>query len=126
MMDSTTIASLNRRAARQASREHRYPTIVEQEDIDYAKAALVDGRNPRLDIPFIGEWHPRGYATTDNLYFVDSSGFGTRGERALTQGEFLDNLRPGFAYAIVEAGQFQVYVQEYKVRTYARRRGDDA
>ena len=118
-MSGAYIAELSRQATRKASREHCYPTIVEQEDLD---AALAAGHNPRLDIPFIGDWVPRGYVPTENLYFVDSSGFGTRGEPALTQEEFLNKLRPGYAYAIVEAGQFQVYVQEYEVRTYARRR----
>ena len=121
MMSGAVIRELSRQAARKASREHKYPTIIEQEDLDALCAPLAAGRTRSLDLPFIGDWTPRGYKATENQYFVDSSGFGTRGERALTQEEFLDKLRPGYAYAIVEAGQFQVYVQEYEVKTYARR-----
>ena len=122
MMSGAAIRELSRQAARKASQEHKYPTIIEQEDLDAAHAALDSCSRVQLDLPFIGDWTPRGYKATDNLYFVDSSGWGTRGERALVQREFLGNLRPGYAYAVVEAGQFQVYVQEYEVKTYTRRR----
>lgn len=47
-------------------------------------------------------------------HFVDSSGFGTRGELALTAGDFLDRVKQGLYYGITGVGQFQVYIGEYK------------
>jgi hypothetical protein len=49
-----------------------------------------------------------------NHYFVDSSGFGTESEPALTQEQFLKKIRKGFYYGITSVGQFQVYVGEYE------------
>lgn len=61
----------------------------------------------------IGEKIPLGYELT-NTYFVDSSGFGQEGEIALTLGQFLNKVKAGLYYAIKEAGQFQVYINEFK------------
>ena len=83
---------------------------IKREDIDRALA----GDTSRLRIPFVGTRNSRGYKATNNCYFVDSSGWGRAGEPALTFNQFLRVLRPGFAYAITRAGQFQVYVQEYE------------
>ena len=112
MMSGSQIADMSRQAARKAAREKKYPLIVEAEDLKNGIAWAMK----ILQFPFIGTWRPRGYTPTENLYFVDSSGWGSAGEAALTQEEFFAKLRPGFAYAVVEAGQFQVYVQEYTVR----------
>lgn len=49
-----------------------------------------------------------------NSYFVDSSGFGSDGEPALTFDKFLNKVKDGFYYGIQEVGQFQVYIGEYK------------
>jgi hypothetical protein len=38
----------------------------------------------------------------------------TPGEPALTQGQFIDRMKPGMGYAVIEEGQFQVYVGEFK------------
>ena len=62
-----------------------------------------------IGIPTIGDYVPRGWKLVDTL-FVDSSGFGERGEPALTMDAFYDLVRAGFGYAVVEAGQFQVHV----------------
>ena len=114
MMSGQQIADMSRQAARKAARDKKYPLIVEAEDLKNG----VEWAMKYLRFPFIGDWRPRGYTPTENLFFVDSSGFGSPGEAALTQEEFLAKLRPGFAYAVVEAGQFQVYVQEYVVKKY--------
>lgn len=47
---------------------------------------------------------------------VDSTGFGDRGELALTQEQFSEFIQrhPGYGYAITEAGQFQVVVAVYR------------
>jgi len=61
----------------------------------------------------IGDSIPLGYELTES-FFVDSSGFGTRGEMALTFDQFLAKVKAGYYYAIKEAGQFQVYINEFK------------
>lgn len=60
-----------------------------------------------------GEKTPLGYKVTE-VYFVDNSGFGTRGEMALTASDFLSKVKSGRYYAITGIGQFQVYVTEYE------------
>lgn len=111
MMSGYQIAEMSRQAARKASRDKKYPLIVEQEDLTDLVTAMA-----RLQFPFIGDWHPRGYAPTERCFFVDATGRGAPGEPAMTHEEFFGKLRPGYAYAVVEAGQFQVYVQEFTVR----------
>lgn len=64
----------------------------------------------------IGNDIPLGYELVET-FFVDSSGFGSKGELALTFEDFLDKVRAGFYYGIKEAGQFQVYIGEYKKLT---------
>lgn len=49
-------------------------------------------------------------------FFVDKSGWGRPGEPALTIGEFVDMIRPGYGYAVVEEGEFQVHVGVFKRR----------
>ena len=60
-------------------------------------------------IPFIGDKPIKGWRKIDSL-FVDSSGLGQRGEPALTQGQFVKQIKAGLAYGVTEAGQFQVRV----------------
>jgi len=67
----------------------------------------------------IGREIPFGYELV-NTYFVDNSGFGDRTEPALIFADFLDKVKAGFYYAIREAGQFQVYIGEYKRITKSR------
>ena len=63
--------------------------------------------------PHLGDYTPKGWKLVDT-YFVDSSGFGSEGEGALTFGQFLSKVKEGYGYAIGETGQFQVYIHEYK------------
>ena len=49
-------------------------------------------------------------------YFVDSSGFGRKGEPALTADEFLEKVKANRFYAITGIGQFQVHVGEYVLK----------
>jgi len=62
--------------------------------------------------PVVGHYIPAGWSPT-RRFFVDSSGFGSEGEGALTFGQFLQEVTGDKAYAITEAGQFQVYIQEF-------------
>jgi len=136
MMSLETIDAMSRKAARDSARDGRVPLIVWQEDID----AIREGRNARNGgIPFIGSRCPRGWKRVRlsdidekvtsrdwshgvtsggnhgyGSYFVDSSGWGSGGEAALTIGEFADRMIPGYGYAVEFAGQFQVNVAVYK------------
>ena len=51
-----------------------------------------------------------------NRFFVDSSGWGQENEPALTTDQFLEKVKAGRYYAIIEAGRFQVYVGEYVLK----------
>lgn len=61
----------------------------------------------------VGNGNIFGYELV-NTYFVDSSGFGRQEEIALTFPKFLEQVKTGYYYGIKEAGQFQVYIGEYK------------
>jgi len=108
MMSIATIHEMSRKAARKAAREHKIPFMVEAEDMGHIENVLHG-------IPYIGTYVPKGYKRVDS-YFVDSSGFGSESEPAMTFGAFCKKVRergPGYAYAITEVGQFQVYVGVY-------------
>jgi hypothetical protein len=108
MFSAEYIASESRRAARVAARNGQKPVIWEA------------GDKPPFNFPFIGDWRPRGYRLV-NALFVDSSGLGADDEPALSVNQLLARLRPGYAYAIIEAGQFQLYLGEF-VPPYASKR----
>ena len=110
MMDGATIRHLSDQAARKAARNKVKPFVFW--DANEAKTA-------RGVIPFIGSHKPKGWEKVEEL-FVDSSGFGSEAEPALTQRQFIakvvENVEAGhgYGYAIVEAGQFQCYVGVFK------------
>jgi len=106
MLGLKEIQAASRKAARDSTKAKLIPYIVEAEDID---------NMPPFPFPFIGYRVPRGWKKLTE-HFVDSSGFGQPGERAMTVGELLDKLVVGHGYAITEVGQFQVYVGEYEKR----------
>jgi hypothetical protein len=68
----------------------------------------------RVSLEKLGHADLHGVYMGDNqgfgAYFVDASGFGSPGEPALTLEQFRDVLIPGYYYAVVEAGEFQVKV----------------
>ena len=108
MMSGATIRELSAQAARRAAREHRIPLIVEQEDMATLETHI-------RHIPNFGDYRPKGWALVDSV-FVDSSGWGTDTEPALSFTQFVDWVKaqgPGFGYALVEEGQFQVYVGKF-------------
>ena len=74
---------------------------IENENIDCGK------------IPNFGDYRPNGYELVDK-HFVDSSGFGRIGEAALTIDQFQGLIKKNFGYAIIEEGQFQLYIGEFK------------
>jgi hypothetical protein len=122
MMAIETIRRMSREAAVKAARAHKVPFTVTQDDI----VELLAGRTGTIQFPFLGDYVPKGWELTDTL-FVDSSGFGRPGEPALTQFQFYTRLKPGYGYAITEAGQFQVYIGEFRkpARTSKGHSNDD-
>ena len=127
MMSSEQIEREAERHARKAKRHGKVPHFL---------SALGDDaiRRECARIPFLGDYVPRGFermhvgdtfgeqygaGTADHAYlFVDSSGSGERGERAMTIGQFAEFVQrhPGYGYAIVEAGQFQIVLGVYQVK----------
>ena len=107
MMSLDMIHSESRKAARRASEDGVLPYIVEREDLVAFK------RGGTFPFPFTGTKRWKGWKLVKR-YFVDSSGWGKAGEPALTREQFLAVLEPGYGYAILEAGQFQVYVGKFE------------
>lgn len=105
MMDLQTIKSMNKERCREAKKENLKPFIIEsQEQIDSFEG---------FPFPNFGDFRPKGWKLVKE-YFCDSSGFGQDGEGALSIRQFLKELKIGYGYAIIEAGQFQVYVGEFE------------
>jgi hypothetical protein len=99
---------MSREAGLKAARAKKAPFVVEQEDIDDLKAGA-----PKFTIPNIGDHRPKSWELLEIL-FVDASGCGDPGEPALTQKQFAERMKPGFGYAVIEVGQFQVYVGKFQ------------
>ena len=124
MMSYEQIASDAAKAARTAKRRGKRPVFL--------SALSADGIRNAGPVPFLGDYVPRGFkrlhvrdtfgerwghGTADGeALLVDSSGFGSRGELALTDQEFAEftQYHPGYAYGILEAGQFQIVVGVFK------------
>jgi len=75
--------------------------------------AICDGDIGIKGTPKIKSDKQNGYKQTA-CYFVDSSGFGRDDELALPFAKFLKQVKKGYYYGIAKAGQFQVYINEYK------------
>ena len=105
MMSLEYIEKLSREAGRRAAREKREPLV-----------AFVDGDEAVFHCPNIGSYEPKGWKLVREL-FVDNSGFGhDRNEPALTIDQFLAEVKAGYGYAIIEEGQFQIYIGEFEKR----------
>ncbi len=102
MMDLATIQALADEATKEAEMLDLEPLTYngDEEDLHH--------------MPYMGDYVPEGWVKTANEYFVDSSGFGSPGEAALTWNAFVEKCIYGRGYGITQAGQFQVYVQEYE------------
>lgn len=72
-------------------------------------------------IPFLGDYVPAGWEHPEALedLLVDSSGFGSENEPALTVDQFTKRIQgfarldDGHGFGIYEAGQFQVVIRIY-------------
>ena len=115
MMSLTAIKEQNREAAAIAAAEGRTPFVFfEREE--------VRDTFP-LPFPFLGDHRPEGWELIDE-HFADSSGLGAADEPALSMGQLLNLIEEKIdeahengqqvGWAIIEAGQFQVYVGEFR------------
>lgn len=104
MMDLATIKHLNAEAGNQCKRDEIEPLWLD----------VADAKEELIGIPYLGDYVPGGWKETGTTYFVDSSGFGSDSEPALTLEQFLDKVEPGYGYGIISQGQFQVYVGQFK------------
>ncbi len=80
------------------------------------RARMLDGdEEPLSFVPNIGSYAPPGFVEL-STFFVDSSGFGETGEAAMSILEFLNRAgrAVGAYWAIVEVGQFQIYIAQFK------------
>lgn len=117
MMSLDTIRSMSRDAAkdaRKAGKEPWHPETLEDITLENLR------RIPNLG-DYTGNhatWH--GWKKTDLEWFVDSSGFGTEGEAAMTPQQLVKELRDHFSknptagYGITECGQFQIYIAAFE------------
>ena len=69
------------------------------------------GTEVPFPFPNLGSYRPKGWKMVDDL-FVDSSGWGSDDEPALTNEQvkrkLVEYLEHGYGYAIIEEGQFQL------------------
>jgi hypothetical protein len=116
MMSAEVIRSIARDAANKAKRSGRVPFHPE---------CTEDIRAP-FPFPFLGDYVPKGWKAFEDEkgeyqdWFCDSSGFGSPNEPALTVANAVREFQKWFethptaGFAVVEAGQFQVYVRAYE------------
>lgn len=111
MRDLRAIIRVNAEAAADAAKRGKVPFVCSIREVDAMQT---------FPFPYLEDYVPRGWMRADKEWFVDSSGFGTEDEPALTAQQFRESLReyiaahPGSGFAIVEAGQFQVYVAAFE------------
>lgn len=104
-MSLRAIEQLSREAGERAANEEREPLI-----------AFVDKDETVVKCPNLGDYVPDGWKLIDQL-FVDKTGMGTVGEPALSIDQFIAKVKSGLGYAIIEEGEFQLYIGVFeKVR----------
>jgi hypothetical protein len=103
MMSIEMIKELNAKRGKEAQVYGKMPFMLYTEE----------QKNFLDKIPNIGDFRPKGFKFLREL-FVDASGFGAEDEAAMTFGQFVKEAQIGKAYAIIEAGQFQVRIAEFE------------
>jgi hypothetical protein len=119
MLSLQYIQQISDEKAAEAAVENKEPYIYfDNEEVD---------RLDSFPFPHLGDYIPEGwrqYGGEGGLFFVDGTGFGEASEPALTGDQFKSEVKKILAvnalcgweigWAIVEAGQFQVYIQAFK------------
>ena len=100
MMSLESIKQTNREIHNRAKRLKRLPKIAR---FDSEK---LEG------IPNIGGYRPKGFKLIEKL-FVDKTGFDEDGP-AMSIAAFHRQIKEGLGYAVIEEGQFQVYVGVFR------------
>ncbi len=116
MMSLAIIRAMSADIAQEAAIEKRVPFVPNLGDLLRWR---VERHNVR--IPNLGDHVPEGWTRRDReaWWFMDKSGFGADDEPALSFEQFLFQLdayiedHPEHGVAIVEEGQFQVYVAPF-------------
>lgn len=98
MMSLESIEQLSREAGERAAKEKREPLI-----------AFTDKDEAVVKCPNLGDYVPDGWKLIYRL-FVDKMGFSEAGFAALSVDQFIEKVKSGLGYAIVEEGQFQIYI----------------
>ena len=102
MMDLATIRGMSAERAAVAAQKNLEPLMMDYgDDVERIRG-----------IPYLGDHRPDGW-TLLRVFFVDGTGWGQRGEPAYTFEELLDLVVMGRGYAILESGQFQLYIGEF-------------
>lgn len=113
MRSLASIIDESRKQGIRAANEEKRPLVIEQEDIENSEVL----RDTIQKIPNIGSYVPDGWTETER-FFVDATGYSDPKELAfngcLSFEDFLQKIKPGKGYAIVEEGQFQVRVGEFE------------
>ena len=109
MMDPATIQHMTDENSRTARTARAIPYLIWKGDIEDWRA----GKRMPIPFPNIGDYEPENWVADGPPVMVDTSGWGERGEPALTLEQLLDWLQVGKAYAFVESGQFQSYIQQF-------------
>jgi hypothetical protein len=103
MMGLAEIIRLNNKACEKAKKAKLLPYVIKEGDRE---------KFPPFPFPDFGDYRPKGWELVGE-YFVDSSGFGMDDEPALSVNQFLKKLKIGYGYALIEQGEFQVFVGEF-------------
>jgi len=104
MMSIEYIQQLSHEAGIRADDLGTMPHVVRSQD-------EIDSYPP-FPFPAVGTYRPDGWELVDEI-FADKSGLGTDDEPALSTRQLKARLRVGYGYAIIEEGQFQVYLGEF-------------
>ena len=115
MLSVEAIQAASDSAARRAAHSLRQPYV-------YWNANEAGSREAGRNIPQLGDYHPKGWDEQDEL-FVDSSGFGVAGDIALSQDQFISEVKrliehyakqdTRVGFGIGDVGQFQLYVRVF-------------
>lgn len=98
MMSAAAIRQLSEEAAAKAAELEQEPMV-----------AFMDGDEAIMRMPNLGDYRPKGWKLIEEL-FVDKSGWGSDSEPALSSGQFMAKVKEGLGYALIQEGQFQVYI----------------
>ena len=105
MMSISAIKQMSDHEARRARAARLTPKVFNNAE---------DFRDGITSIPNIGSYRPKSWELVEEL-FVDSYGLEAPGEPALTVSQLkATGYREGMGYAIIEAGQFQLYIGIFK------------